>query len=521
MASTNSTDFVRLSQSLHDLGLDPSARLVPAVLRYCTKATELAAVLSALQPESAGARLRIAICYDGVSKLCSGGGTSATMPSPMRTVDDLVAAALGEAFPGALLHHIVLDVSHGYPVPRELATHDAVARLVSALAFPDISGEEGLPDVFLACGSGSLVDVVKHAVWTLEQRGWQRPALWVVPTALTVTAFTSRYAVLGHDGHKSTVPSALADAVVFCEPIVTGAPADLRAAGVGDLIAGHVSYADWYVASRLGLADDYRPEPAALMMPLHRFLLTDQMGDGSASTQTLTQTHTHLLAETLAAAGVAMNLGGSSAPQSGGEHAVSHVIDELRHISGRPRHLHGLQVALAALATASMHDWLDNVDFIPAGRVVAMNEDEMAAAVDRLFWLAPFSGSPAEFADPGGRLGWIDAHRAELEASCARFVESAVAKAAVWRDLKGRISHLQKEWPEIQRVRHTLCATSLNLAASMERWHLPLSTEELDPPAHVTELRWALRASVFFRARFGIQDLVFFLGEDPVFAAAL
>lgn len=524
------THFANLSAALQDAVCGDSRALQQSVPRFVTFspsavsfAHDLMQVFQHEHSQRGGAPLRVVLCHDGVAKFMTGDRSDKAASGGVCSVTEFVAQTLVSLSPKMSLQIAKLCPEQGYPPSLELATEESCARLARALSLPGLA-----PDVVIACGSGSLTDVVKHAVFTIRSSSSSGgaggpalcPAFWVVPTALTVTAFTSRFAVLGEEGHKVTKPSALADAVLFCGPIVSGAPKVLSAAGAGDLLAGAVSYADWYVASALGLASDYRPEPARLMMPFHNALFSeaqetapDQHGHAFAQAETL--------AEALAAAGIAMNLGGSSAPQSGGEHAVSHVLDLLRHLSGRPRTAHGLQVALAAAATAAMHDWLDGVDFVPAGRVVRLEPAEVQELVERTFWLAPFSGSPAEFANVEQRKQWTEAKQAVLDSSCQRFVAAAQAKAEAWQQLYGRIGSLQEAWHEIQTERGRLAVPAARVSAALGRWGLPQCAEELDPPAHVAELRWAVRMSVFFRARFGIQDLVFFLGEDPVLAAAL
>jgi glycerol-1-phosphate dehydrogenase [NAD(P)+] len=496
--------FPKLAQRVRGWPEHRFAAACPAQMGFCTHGAHLAACMARLVTTDPSQRERVVLCVDGVTKSFSEEGCSFV-------VDDAVMQALGQAMPLAEILCVTLDPGHGYPAPTLLANNASSSRLEETL-------KAMAPHRVVACGSGSLTDVVKHAVHGLRQQG-AAIDFWVLPTALTVTAFTSRFAVLGEEGHKVTRPSALPDAVLFCMPFLSGAPPVLKAAGVGDLLAGHVSYGDWYLGHRLGVSPDYLSEPAELMMPLHSYLL-DQDAQGGEKDP---GTHGQLvaLAEVLAAAGLAMNLGGSSAPQSGGEHAISHVLDALRHLSDRPRHLHGLQVALAALATSALHDWLDEWDFVPTARLETFDASDLRDIVERLFWLAPFTGTPSEFVDSARRKDWIDERRDTLESFCHSMAHTAELKAAQWRSLKERWPAIQKEWPEIQRERRRLCASAAQMAQSMQRWGLPVCAEDMVPPSHVAEWRWALRMSVFFRPRFGVQDLVFFMGEDPVMAAAL
>ena len=53
--------------------------------------------------------------------------------------------------------------------------------------------------------------------------------------------------------------------------------------------------------------------------------------------------------------GVAMTMVGTSAPASGGEHLISHSLDMLSSIDGRPHDYHGRQVGIGAILTAELY----------------------------------------------------------------------------------------------------------------------------------------------------------------------
>lgn len=500
-------------QKVADLEIDassvPDISISASLAELCL---HLAHVFASAGVGSVGSQ--VILVHDGVAKFCADSSRS----SAPQNVMDVLQRCVTEGFeqsragnPTLQTKSVVvceLSPSHGFPESTALATQAAAASLAQRiLAF----GQERL--VVIAIGSGSLVDVTKHAVWTVEQSG-ARIDFSVVPTALTVTAFTSAFAVLGDEGHKVTYPSRLPDRTLFVLPILAAAPHDLTLAGIGDLAAGFVSYADWYLASELGLAQDYNPKAAALMVELQRSLLPGtSIGENGQSLPEC--------ACILAAAGIAMNVGASSAPQSGGEHATSHVIDLLRHFSGRPKWLHGLQVGLTAQFSCSLYDWLRYIEFIPAARVMRFTQAEIAEVVERTFWQAPFSGNPMEFTHASERQRWIHARRAALEAELARIQAEAWTKAQAWEGVHSRIHALQEKWPEILSEIDKLTITPTEFEMLARHWRLPLFAEAMTPPGHVAEVRWALRFSVFFRRRFGIQDLVFWLGEDPVLAAAI
>jgi hypothetical protein len=126
-----------------------------------------------------------------------------------------------------------------------------------------------------------------------------------------------------------------------------------------------------------------------------------------------------------------------------------------------------------------------------------------------------------EFVCAAERQAWIDAHRTLLDTELARIQAEAWTKAQGWTGVHARIHAVQERWPQIMADIEKLTISPNEFEQLARRWELPLFAEAMTPPGHVAEVRWALRFSVFFRRRFGIQDLVFWLGEDPVLAAAI
>jgi glycerol-1-phosphate dehydrogenase [NAD(P)+] len=57
-----------------------------------------------------------------------------------------------------------------------------------------------------------------------------------------------------------------------------------------------------------------------------------------------------------------MVVAGSSSPASGGEHLLSHYWDMTAHWHGRQGHLHGAQVGVATLITATLYEKLQRLD---------------------------------------------------------------------------------------------------------------------------------------------------------------
>src|SRR4030095_7026315 len=150
---------------------------------------------------------------------------------------------------------------------------------------------------------------------------------------------TSNMAPTFVDGVKRTLPSRYPDLLICDLETLRDAPRSMTVAGVGDLLAAFGSYADWWLAHRLGLDNSYTAFARTLMGPLDEIFL--EQADGL---QKGTLENTAVLAKLIALGGIAMSLSHATAPLSGYEHVISHVLDLIAECRGRPLAQHGTQV---------------------------------------------------------------------------------------------------------------------------------------------------------------------------------
>ncbi|MDZ4158518.1 MAG: iron-containing alcohol dehydrogenase, partial [Anaerolineaceae bacterium] len=196
----------------------------------------------------------------------------------------------------------------------------------------------------LAVGSGTITDITKHACYLYEQETGQALPLVAFQTANSVTAFTSELAVMFVDGVKRTLPSRYPDALICDLETLRDAPYEMTAAGVGDLLSGYVSYADWYLAYRFGIDPTYSELTLRLIGPLDEILLAEAEGIRKGSLEAMA-----VLAKAISLAGIAMSLTHTTTPLSGYEHIISHVLDMQAEANNQPLAQHGTQVALASI----------------------------------------------------------------------------------------------------------------------------------------------------------------------------
>jgi glycerol-1-phosphate dehydrogenase [NAD(P)+] len=240
--------FETIHRTLEREGItkDPKKSLLVPRQFYAESLGEFREALRRWLIESLPGNRRIRVFVDGVAKRCSEG--------PTGEIDEEFQALLNEA--GIPYRWIDVSASLAMP-PRDIhASHRCLERIRSLV-------REGKEDAAVVLGSGSITDLVKHAL-NLEGK----PIPFVsIPTALTVTAFTSAFAIMDFHGAKRTLQSRPVSAVFWVRPFLECAPAGMSRAGYGDLLARFVAYGDWYLGHRLGVMERYDESAFRLMEP--------------------------------------------------------------------------------------------------------------------------------------------------------------------------------------------------------------------------------------------------------------
>ncbi len=341
----------------------------------------------------------------------------------------------------------------------------------------------------LSVGSGTVTDIAKHACYVYQQENVIAPLPFVVyQTANSVSAYTSNMAPTFVDGVKRTLPSRYPDVLVCDLETLRDAPQAMTVAGVGDLLASFGSYADWWLAYRLGLDNSYTEFAQTLMGPLDEIFL--QQADAIKAG---TLESTSVLAKLIALAGLAMSLSHATAPLSGYEHVMSHVLDLIAEQAQRPLAQHGTQVALATRLTTSAYQiFLD--EFEPE-EVNLKNcyptESQMRARLEDAFNLLDSSGRVAAEC-------WTE-YKIKLEA---------------WHAQRAGFEDALRHWPDIRAQLRSLAKPPELAARILRAVSAPMSFRELTPPPSAAEVRFAFMNAPLIRHRFTLGDLFMFLNWE-------
>jgi len=340
----------------------------------------------------------------------------------------------------------------------------------------------------LSVGSGVVTDVAKHACYLYQQSGGPTLPFGVYQTANSVSAYTSNMAPVFMDGVKRTLPSRYPDVLVCDLETLRDAPREMTVAGVGDLLAAFGSYADWWLAYRLGIDPTYTEFAQTLMGPLDEIFLAHAGAIRAGTLEGMS-----VLAKLIALGGLAMALSHATTPLSGFEHVISHVLDLIAEQSGRSLAQHGTQVALATLLAAEAHRIFLG-EFEPAEVNLDHcypTEAQMRARIE-----ATFRGL-----DPSGRVAaecWSD-YRYKLEA---------------WHAHRTDFADLLHDWPNVRTKLASLVKPPELAARILREVASPLSFAELTPPPAAAEVKFAFLNAPLIRRRLTLGDLFVLGGWD-------
>jgi len=342
---------------------------------------------------------------------------------------------------------------------------------------------------------------VKHA---LHLEGRHIPFV-SVPTALTVTAFTSAFAIIDFHGAKRTLQSRPVSAAFWVRPFLECAPAGMSRAGYGDLLARFVAYGDWFLGHRLGVMERYDETAFRLMEPFAGGIR--EAADGFAI-YPLPQAATACTAAALAMAGISMSTAGETTPLSGFEHVISHGLDFLRLTADRELVFHGEQVALGSLVSARTIDRLLGMENLrdiiwrseDIGRTLQVLEERMVAAP-----LQRGKGSCPE-----------EPYREKMEAARTEFSAEYRKKSERWAVARPRIATFVDSWGDIRLELARLTMRAGEMEPLLKKSGLPCRPGETEPPTTNEEFRWAVAFSPFVRVRMNLSDLLFWMGREEL-----
>jgi glycerol-1-phosphate dehydrogenase [NAD(P)+] len=340
----------------------------------------------------------------------------------------------------------------------------------------------------ISLGSGVISDISKHACHLFEQENGVTVPYLAFQTANSVTAYTSNTASTLIQRVKRSLPSRYPDALVCDLETLADAPYEMTAAGVGDLLAAFVSFPDWRLAHLLGMDDTYSVMSIALLGPLEELFQAY-----ASEIRGCTLEGMALLAKLIALAGLSMSLVHNTAPMSGYEHVISHVLDMLAESTKRTTAKHGSQVALATVLCAGAYEeFLDGLK--PADLNLAScfpQAGEMKALILETF----------QAMDPSGVIGaecWSE-YRQKLER---------------WSAQGERLAAFVSNWETNRAVLQSDTRPAATMYQMLRTVGAPLSFAELEPHFTEEEVKFAFMNGPLMRKRMNVGDMLIFTNWD-------
>jgi glycerol-1-phosphate dehydrogenase [NAD(P)+] len=364
-------------------------------------------------------------------------------------------------------------------VQRVVLGPDDGALLADAATIAAAAAAAEQAGCIVTVGSGTLTDVGKEAARL------SGAPLVAVQTAASVNGYADGLAVILRDGVKRTVPSAWPSVLIIDTQVLADAPPELTRSGFAEMMAMFTAPADWRLAGALG--HDGHFDQA--VVDLFRF-----RGDGLLSSATALRTGDKdavgLLAALLTTSGMAMGAAGGTAPMSGMEHLISHLLDMSAHAGNGGVGLHGAQVGVASLVAACLWERLltrlEPSDIERDGPGPA----ELRRAVEAAFVQL----------DPTGAMA------AECWSDCER-------KLATWRAGRAHRTSVAARWPQLRTELATFVGEPVAIASALAEAGAPTRFGQLDPPVDASRARWAVSSCHLMRDRFTVADFAFLTGH--------
>ncbi len=333
----------------------------------------------------------------------------------------------------------------------------------------------------VAVGSGVINDVVKHAAYGLD-----RPYLCVA-TAASMDGYTSAGAPLSDKGFKKTIQCRPARLILGDLDVIAAAPRAMTGWGYGDLAGKIPAGGDWILADALGVEAIDDVAWPMVQGPLRGWLRDPALiaaGERGAIEG---------LFAGLTMVGLAMELHGSSRPASGADHQIAHLweMDDLHNDGARVSH--GACVAVGAVASLRLFDWL-------------LARDLGGLDVDRLVAAAP--DMEAKLAEIAAALG-----PGEI---AARAAEETAAKHLEPEALRQRLMRIRAGWPSLRDRLRAQLFTAPQMIAMLHAAGAPAEAAEIGVGRDY--LHRTIQSGRFLRSRYTILD---FLDETGLLGPAV
>lgn len=240
----------------------------------------------------------------------------------------------------------------GFDVIKHIYKNIRVADMKHVKELENLISDEDI--AILSVGTGSVNDPCRLAAARKNKK------LCIFATAPSMDGFASDSSPIVENGFKSSYPAKSPEVIIGDTEILAAAPAFLKSAGFGDMIAKYIGLIDWQISSLL--TGEYYCERVAeltkkavdtLMEMSHLVTENDEHTAGK-------------IFESLLMTGIAMSFTKNSRPASGSEHIIAHLIECLQLPYGIIPNYHGEDVGVCTLEMLRLYNSFADNEFIRA-----------------------------------------------------------------------------------------------------------------------------------------------------------
>ncbi|MBQ8393457.1 MAG: iron-containing alcohol dehydrogenase [Clostridia bacterium] len=231
----------------------------------------------------------------------------------------------------------------------------------------------------LSVGTGSLNDPCRLAC------ARQNKLFCIFGTAPSMDGFASYSSPIVANGFKASYDAKSPEVIIADTKILAKAPAHLKSAGFGDMIAKYIGICDWEISHILTgeyycekISEYVRKTVDELLSMADRVTVEDETTAG-------------MIFDKLLKTGIFMSFTKNSRPASGSEHIIAHLIECLELPHGIIPNFHGEDVGVCTLAMLKYYKDLARHESITAvketvdwNRVYEVYGEEMAPDVRKL-----------------------------------------------------------------------------------------------------------------------------------------
>ena len=204
----------------------------------------------------------------------------------------------------------------------------------------------------LSVGTGSVNDPCRLAAARQDKK------LCIFATAPSMDGFASYSSPIVKDGFKSSYPAKSPEVIIGDTKILAVAPAYLKSAGFGDMVAKYIGLADWKISSLL--TDEVYCEKVG---KLTRDAVDKLMSMADRVTQNDEETAGEIF-KALLMTGIGMSFMQNSRPASGSEHIIAHLLECVELRDGIVPNYHGEDVGVFTLLMLKYYNELADKETI-------------------------------------------------------------------------------------------------------------------------------------------------------------